>query len=140
MRKVFIIASLLLSVSAHTQNKNEEAIRTLLNTQMNAWNEGDIDVFMQGYWKNDSLVFVGSRGATYGWQPTLDNYKKGYPDRSAMGKLDFTFIEFKELSTEYYFVIGKWHLARTIGDVGGHFTLLFKKINGQWLIIADHSS
>lgn len=140
MRKLLIIAGLLLSIVLHAQTKDEEAIKSVLNTQMNAWNEGNIDVFMQGYWKSDSLVFVGSRGATYGWQQTLDNYKKSYPDKSAMGKLDFTFIQFKKLSPEYYFVIGKWHLARTIGDVGGHFTLLFRKINGQWMIIADHSS
>jgi ketosteroid isomerase-like protein len=85
-------------------------------------------------------MFIGKSGIIYGWQKTLDNYKKGYPDKKAMGKLNFTLLEMKALSPEYYFVIGKWHLQRTIGDLQGIFTLLFKKINGEWLIIADHSS
>jgi hypothetical protein len=86
------------------------------------------------------LIFVGKNGVTSGWQTTLNNYKHGYPDTTAMGKLSFDILQVKKISSEYYFVVGKWHLQRTIGDVGGHFTLLFKKINGQWLIVADHSS
>jgi ketosteroid isomerase-like protein len=94
---------------------------------------------MKGYWVNDSLMFIG-KSVTYGWQKTLDRYKKGYPDTAAMGKLTYTLLKFKPLSPVYYFVIGQWHLERSIGDVGGYFTLLFRKINGQWLIVVDHSS
>jgi ketosteroid isomerase-like protein len=128
------------SVAVPAQSNEITAIRTVMHEQVKAWNNGDIDAFMQGYWKSDSLLFVGSKGPNYGWQTTLDNYKKSYPDTTVMGKLDFTFLEIKLLSADHAFVLGKWHLARTIGDIGGHFTLLFRKINGQWLIIADHTS
>lgn len=105
-----------------------------------AWNSGNIENFMHGYWQNDSLMFIGKSGVTYGWQKTLDNYKKGYPDTAAMGNLDFIILQVKKLSEDYSFVIGKWHLARTIGDLSGHFTLLFKKIKNNWVIVSDHSS
>ena len=118
---------------------DEAAIRKVMDKQTEAWNRGDVDAFMQTYWKNDSLLFV-SNPPTYGWQTTLDRYKKAYPDAAAMGKLSFNLLQLKPLSPEYYFVLGQWHLKRSIGDVGGYFTLLFRKINGEWLIIADHSS
>ena len=116
------------------------AIRNILATQTAAWNRGEIDNFMNGYWENDSLMFIGKSGVTYGWTNTLNNYKKGYPDTAAMGKLVFTLIQVKKLSGKYYHVTGKWLLKRSIGDVGGHYTLLFKKINGRWVIVSDHSS
>ncbi len=98
----------------------------MLSTQNAAWNRGDVDAFMIGYWENDSLMFVGSSGITYGYKNTLANYKKRYPGAEAMGKLTFDLIEVKRLSSEYYHVTGKWHLQRSIGDVGGHFTLIFR--------------
>ena len=119
---------------------NELTIREILEKQTNAWNRGDIEEFMKGYWENDSLMFIGKSGVTYGWSNTLKNYKKNYPDTVAMGKLAFTLIEVKKLSKEYYHVTGKWFLKRSIGDIGGHYTLLFRKINGRWVIISDHSS
>lgn len=122
------------------QSKDEISVRNILQTQEKAWNSGQLETFMHGYWKNDSLMFIGKSGITYGWQKTLDNYKKDYPDTSAMGKLTFNLLQLKPLSAEYYFVVGKWHLQRTIGNLEGHFTLLFKKINSKWFIIADHSS
>ncbi len=85
-------------------------------------------------------MFIGKTGVTYGWSNTLKNYKKGYPDTAAMGKLTFTLIQVKKLSKEYYHVTGKWFLKRSIGDIGGHYTLLFRKINNHWVIISDHSS
>lgn len=118
----------------------EAEIRSLLQKQTEAWNRGDIEGFMEGYWKNDSLMFIGKSGITYGWQQTLDNYKKGYPDKTAMGQLTFTLIEMKSLSKKYFSVVGKWHLKRTIGDIGGHYTLLMKKIKGKWVVVSDHSS
>ena len=118
----------------------EAAIRSLLQKQTEAWNRGDIEGFMGGYWKNDSLMFIGKSGITYGWQQTLNNYKKGYPDKTAMGELTFTLIEMKPLSKKYFSVVGKWHLKRTIGDLSGHYTLLLKKIKGKWVIVKDHSS
>ena len=122
-----------------SQSADEVAIRKVLAIQESDWNSGNIDNFMKGYWVNDSLMFI-AKSVTYGWQKTLDRYKKGYPDTAAMGKLAYTLLKFKPLSPVYYFVIGQWHLQRSIGDVSGYFTLLFRKINGQWLIVVDHSS
>ena len=131
----FILSSLL-----PAQSTAEKEIREVLSQQDIAWNKGDIDGFMQTYWKSDSLMFIGKSGITYGWQKTLDNYKKNYPDTAAMGKLHFDLIEFKKLSGSNYFVVGKWFLTRSIGNINGVFTLLLKKQNNRWVIIADHSS
>ena len=131
---------LMQSLFVFAQSSNEKKIIALLDKQSAAWNKGDIDGFMEGYWKNDSLQFIGKSGITYGWNNTLSNYKKGYPSAAAMGQLQFTIINVKRLSSHWYQVVGKWHLKRTIGDVGGHFTLLLRKIKGNWVIVADHSS
>lgn len=111
-----------------------------MNAQVTSWNNGNLDEFMQTYWQNDSMMFVGKKGVTYGWQNTLNNYKKAYPDTASMGKLNFSLIEVKRLSVLYYHVTGKWQLTRTGGNLEGYFTLLFKKIKGKWLIVSDHSS
>ena len=142
MKKIFFACSLSLCffISASAQSGDEKAIRSSLEKQRMAWNAGDLNTFMSTYWQSDSLMFIGKSGITYGWQKTLDNYKKNYPDTAAMGKLDFNILEVKKLSDVYFFVIGKWYLTRSIGNVGGHFTLLFKKLNNKWVIIADHSS
>jgi len=139
--KTYILFILLVSFTDVVgQSKDEIQIRKILNTQTQAWNRGDVRAFMKGYWENDSLMFIGKSGVTYGYKNTLENYKNNYPDTAAMGKLTFTLIQVKRLSPEYYHVTGKWHLKRTIGDIGGHYTLLFRKIKGQWVIISDHSS
>lgn len=121
-------------------SKDEKEIRDLLARQTQAWNQGNIDAFMKGYWDSDSLLFIGKSGVTHGYQNTLANYKKGYSDTAKMGKLFFDLIEVRRLSANYYWVLGKWFLKRSVGDVGGHYTLLFRKINGRWQIVADHSS
>lgn len=142
MKKYFILLFIVTcsSVSSFAQTKDETAIRNVMDVQVKAWNNGNIDAFMQTYSKSDSLLFVGSSGPTYGWQTTLEHYKQRYPDTAAMGKLDFDILQIKLLSKEYSFVLGKWHLTRSIGDIGGYFTLLFRKTKGQWYIIADHTS
>ena len=140
MKRILLLVIILFSfIISFSQSADEVAIRKVLAIQESDWNSGNIDNFMKGYWVNDSLMFIG-KSVTYGWQKTLDRYKKGYPDTAAMGKLTYTLLKFKSLSPVYYFVIGQWHLQRSIGDVGGYFTLLFRKINGQWLIVVDHSS
>lgn len=141
MKKLFIALLIIFSsIISLAQGMEELAIRKVLDNQVTAWNTGNLDKFMQTYWQNDSLMFIGKSGVTYGWQPTLDNYKKHYPDTAAMGKLTYTLLELKPLSSVYYYVIGKYDLRRSIGNLTGYFTLLFKKINGQWLIVTDHSS
>jgi ketosteroid isomerase-like protein len=140
MKKIFIALLLSGTLTLHAQSKDEQSIRTILAEQTAAWNRGDITSFMKGYWENDSLMFIGKSGVTYGWTNTLNNYKKGYPDTAAMGKLTFTLIQVKKLAKKYYHITGKWYLKRSVGDVGGHYTLLFQKIKGNWVIVADHSS
>ena len=140
MKSLLILLFLIPSVYLFAQDKDEVEIRNVLSRQNAAWNRGDVDAFMVGYWENDSLMFIGSAGVTYGYKNTLANYKKRYPDTAAMGKLTFNLIDFKKLSGEYYHVTGKWMLKRSIGDASGHFTLLFRKIEGRWVIIEDHSS
>jgi ketosteroid isomerase-like protein len=140
MKKILLVPVLFFSLTALTQSGDELAIRQLLDDQVKAWNQGNLESFMQGYWKNDSLMFIGKSGINWGWQKTLANYKKSYPDTTAMGKLSFNIIVVKKISPEYYYVVGKWMLKRSIGDLSGHYNLLFRKINGSWLIIADHSS
>jgi len=123
-----------------SQSIEEQKIRNLLSNQTEAWNRGDIEAFMQPYWQSDSLMFIGKSGVVWGWENTLKNYKKGYPDTAAMGKLSFDIIQVKPLSKKYYSVVGKWMLKRSIGDLSGHYTLLLQKKNGRWVIVADHSS
>ncbi len=131
---------IMIGYSSFAQSKDETEVRGLLNRQTKEWNAGNIPAFMNTYWKSDSLMFIGKTGITYGWQKTLDNYKKNYPDTAAMGNLKFDLLEVKRLSSDYFFVVGKWHLTRSIGDIGGIFTLLLRKVANRWLIIADHSS
>jgi ketosteroid isomerase-like protein len=119
------------------------AITQVLATQTAAWNKGDIPGFMASYWHSDSLVFIGKKGLTYGWQPTLANYRKSYPDAAQMGQLDFGNLHITPLAAEVAQVVGRWHLARpgaAAGDLQGHFLLIFRRIGGQWVIVADHSS
>ena len=140
MKSLFFTCLVFYSATSFTQTKDETEVRNVLAKQNAAWNRGDVDAFMVGYWDNDTLMFIGQSGVTYGYKNTLANYKKNYPDTTVMGKLTFTLINLKQLSPEYFHVTGKYHLTRTIGDASGHFTLVFRKINGKWVIISDHSS
>ncbi len=141
LKNIFLFIAFILFVAfSYSQKKATKHILKSLSIQTESWNKGDIEGFMKTYWNNDSLMFIGKSGVTYGWKNTLNNYKKGYPDKSAMGKLDFTIISVKKISAKYYSVVGKWHLTRTMGDLQGHFTLLFKRNHRKWLIIQDHSS
>ncbi|MGN6399476.1 MAG: YybH family protein [Flavisolibacter sp.] len=137
---LFFLVFFSISFLSRAQSKDEQQIRRLLATQTESWNRGDIEGFMQTYWKSDSLMFIGKSGVNWGWQQTLNNYKKSYPDTAAMGKLSFDILQVKKLSDEYYYVVGKWMLQRTIGDLSGHYDLLLRKIKGNWVIVADHSS
>jgi ketosteroid isomerase-like protein len=110
-----------------------------MKEQESCWNAGDINCFMKHYWNSDSLKFVGKSGITYGWQKTLDNYKKHYPDKAAMGTLTFGIKEATQLSPGAIYVIGKWDLQKE-KPVGGYFTLMWRKIEGQWVIVSDHTS
>ncbi len=139
MKSIFLSLLLFVSVSNYAQS-NEDQIRTVLEAQVKSWNCGDLRGFMKGYWQSDSLMFIGKNGITYGYEKTLANYRKSYPDMDAMGELKFDILKMTPLAADTYFVVGKWMLQRDSGDVSGHFTLLMKKIKGKWVIVSDHSS
>jgi ketosteroid isomerase-like protein len=141
--KFFLIAVCVLIfgvLPGHAQPNNETAIRNMLAAQVTQWNKGNIAGYMKGYWENDSLLFIGKNGPTYGFNATLQRYRKSYPDAEHMGQLTSTIVNIKELSPQYYFVVGKWHLQRKADELEGSYTLLIKKIKGHWMIVADHSS
>lgn len=140
MKKFLFLFLIFASTNLLAQDADERKILNILENQTAAWNRGDVEGFMKGYYESDSLMFIGKSGITYGWKATLANYKKGYPDTAAMGKLTFTLLQVKRISKDHFFIVGKWHLLRTAGDLQGHYTLLFRKVKGEWVIVADHSS
>ena len=141
MKSLLLAILSFMGSACFSQSKNDiSEVSDIMKKQEAAWNKADIEGFMAYYWKSDSLKFIGSKGITYGWQKTLDNYKKNYPTPEAMGVLTFENNTIEQLSTAKIFVIGKWHLKRKEGDVGGSYTLLWKKINGKWVIVVDHTS
>lgn len=117
----------------------ESKIRTVLTKQQEAWNNGDLERFMEGYWKSDSLQFIGS-SIRYGWQQTLDNYKKNYSTRELMGRLQFEIWQIVKHNPDTYLLTGKYTLFRKSDQPSGPFTLIFKKINNEWVIVYDHTS
>ena len=143
IKQISLIIILFLSLVSNAQDKKLSKAQITVESQMAvqeaSWNDGLIEDFMAFYWNNDNLEFIGSKGLTYGWQKTLDNYKKGYPTKEAMGKLHFTILENKQLSKKYIYIVGKWQLTKE-KPAGGHFTLLWRKINHKWIIISDHTS
>jgi ketosteroid isomerase-like protein len=139
MQKI-IFSFILLFYSCVLLAQDKEAVLKILETQRQAWNRGDIESYMQGYWKSDSLVFVGKAAPVYGWQGTLERYKKAYPGKAAMGELTFDIIQVKVLDNHNAFMLGGWHLKREKDALGGYFTLWFRKIKGEWKIVCDHTS
>lgn len=139
MKNALIISILIFTMACQQQINEKEAILKVMSQQEQDWNNGDITAFMQGYWQSDSLMFVGKNGIKYGWQTTLENYKKSYPDKSTMGKLSFK-IEKLEVENQAAFMLGKWNIKRDNGDIGGYFTLYWKKIGENWVIVLDHTS
>jgi ketosteroid isomerase-like protein len=140
MKKLLLLTGIIISLSSMAQTKDEQIIRKMLADQISFWNKGDIPGFMQGYWENDSLVFIGKNGPTYGYNNTLRNYQKNYPNKDYMGVLNFDILSVQAIEKDHFFVIGKFMLQRKVGDASGHFTLIFKRINGVWKIVSDHSS
>src|ERR1700760_2491992 len=100
-----ILFCLLILCGCFAYAQDIKAVLKVLETQRQAWNRGDVEAYMQGYWKSDSLVFVGKTAPVYGWQKTLDRYKKAYPDKAAMGQLTFTIIQVKVLDPNNAFVL-----------------------------------
>ena len=146
--KVFYIALIVLLQSCESSSKStsDSAFETdkaeileVLEQQQMAWNNFDLEGFMQGYWKSEELKFYGSNGVSHGWEQTLSNYKKRYPSKDEMGQLNFTIDAVSKIENESYYVMGQYHLKRTIGDAHGTFMIIFRKIEGKWKIISDSS-
>jgi hypothetical protein len=141
MKSLLLVpAFLCFAGSLFAGDKDEAVIRKMLAAQVTEWNRGNLEGYMKGYWEHDSLVFIGKNGPVYGYRQTLERYKRSYPDTAAMGKLTSTVVSIKMLGSDYYFVVGKWHLKRAAGDLSGSYTLLLQSINGTWVIVNDHSS
>jgi len=121
-------------------DEQSEAIRAVLTTQQAAWNRGDIPAFLEGYWNSPELTFSGGDGIVRGYAGLLQRYRKSYPDRAAMGELDFSGLEIRILARDAALVLGHWHLKRAAGDAGGVFTLVFRRFPAGWRIIHDHTS
>lgn len=126
--------------SSNPMKNNIAAIRQVMLDQQKAWSRNDLEGFMQGYWKSDSLKFYGQSGLTKGWEPTLENYKKSYPSSAHSGELSFELLDISPIAQDAYWVMGRYHLDREVGDAQGSFIVIFKNIKDQWKIIADMSA
>ncbi len=146
MKNILLLLALTLFASISSlasDNRDAKAgadIRKVMNEQTAAWNRGDIEGFMQGYWKSENLVFVSSDNVTKGWQPTLDRYQKNYDSREKMGTLTFSGLTINVLNKQWATVLGSWSLAREKDTPHGKFTLIFRKFKDGWRIVHDHTS
>jgi hypothetical protein len=143
MKKLILLLCLISSFNSFSQTTEEDdkdAIMAVLKAQRIAWSNNNIEEFMEGYWKSDSLKFYGSNGVTYGWENTLERYQKSYPTEDHTGKLNFKINDITKISEGAYYVLGEYHLKREVGNADGIFMLVFKQINGAWKIIADTSN
>jgi ketosteroid isomerase-like protein len=143
MKFAVISFLLLLTVSASAVAQNDRspaAIRKVMEDQAAAWNQGDIDGFMDGYWRSEKLIFVSGDNVTRGWQPTLNRYKTSYNTREKMGTLTFSDLEITILSKDAAVVLGNWSLAREKDNPHGKFTLIFRKFKEGWRVVMDHTS
>jgi ketosteroid isomerase-like protein len=126
--------------AAEGREGDKTSITVVLNAQQAAWNRGDVDTFLVGYWHSPELTFSGSSGVSRGWDGVMARYKKNYPDRATMGQLDFSELEFRFLGPDAALVLGHWHLKRDKGDVGGVFSLVWQRFPEGWKVVHDHTS
>ena len=140
---ILVICTLILSqasFSQTTEQEDKEAILAVLKAQRLAWSDNNMEAFMEGYWKSDSLKFYGRNGVTYGWDNTLERYKQAYPTPDHTGILSFKINDISKITDDAYYVMGEYHLKRAVGNATGIFMIIFKRIDGEWKIIADTSS
>ena len=143
MKKLIIILCLFSLFNGYSQSNYEadkKEIQKVLKKQRLAWSDNNLEEFMEGYWKSDSLKFYGVNGITYGWENTLERYQKAYPTKDHTGKLSFKINDISKISEDAYYVLGEYHIKREVGNADGIFMIIFKKINGEWKIIADTST
>lgn len=145
MKKILTIAIVFATINLSFSNTpglkpTSKTIKNILYAQVDAWNNGDLQGYMNAYWKNDSLRFIGKKGIQYGWEKTYENYKKSYPDKASMGNLTFDILSIEMICISHVFVVGKWNITREKGNINGYFTLILEKKEGKWVITSDHSS
>ena len=144
MNKAIALVTILLAglfSQATFAGEAKDQINGVIEAQAEAWNNGDIPTFMEGYWKSDQLRFASGGDVTYGWQDTLDRYLAGYPDLETMGILKFSKIDIRVVSDDFAVAFGRWGIKRNNRiSIGGLFTLLFEKHEEGWRIVADHTS
>jgi ketosteroid isomerase-like protein len=128
------------SIASPTNPSEESEIRALLDMQTTAWNRGDIDTFMTGYWHSEETEFLGANGIAHGWQAVLDRYHHSYPDRKTMGTLSFSDLEVHLTCADAAYVVGKFHLVRESDQPSGVFSLDFRKFPEGWRIVLDHTT
>ncbi|HMC64802.1 MAG TPA: nuclear transport factor 2 family protein [Gemmataceae bacterium] len=120
---------------------NQKAIQKGLDDQVAAWNRGDLDGFMAGYWKSENLSFFSGKEHTKGWKATLERYHKRYQSEGKeMGKLSFRELRIEVLGSDSAYVRGRWQLKTKKERLGGLFTLILKKLPDGWRIVHDHTS
>ncbi len=144
---LFCVIFVLATANVFSQTRDEKIrtkIRAVMDAQAVDWNAGDIDGFMKGYWNSPELKFVSGDNVTKGWQPTLERYKKSYDSKAKMGVLTFSGLDITVLSKDSAVVLGNWNLDREVDgkkdNPHGKFTLIFRKFNGEWKIVHDHTS
>jgi ketosteroid isomerase-like protein len=141
-----VAATLCLAVASRASKASpadlldESQIRAVLDMQTAAWNRGDIDAFMTGYWKSEQTEFLGANGIAHGWQAVLDRYHHSYPDRKTMGTVSFSDLEVHLTCTDAAYVVGKFHLVRESDQPSGVFSLDFRKFPEGWRIVLDHTT
>jgi ketosteroid isomerase-like protein len=136
----FFLAACGRPAAVKLNESDRAAIVAVLTAQQSDWNKGDIRGFMAGYWNSSELTFAGSRGFTRGWEPVMARYEKTYADKAAMGTLDFSELEVRQLGPDAALVLGRWHLQRQVGDIGGIFTLVLQRFPEGWRIVHDHTT
>ena len=137
---IFAAASVSFAQEGARDEKIKADVRRVLDEQVAAWNRGDIEGFMQGYWNSPQMTFVSGDSVTRGWQPTLERYKKSYDSRAKMGTLSFSELEITVTGKESAVVLGRFTLVREKDKPTGMFTLNFRKFKDGWKIILDHTS
>jgi ketosteroid isomerase-like protein len=128
------------SIASPAAPSGESQIRAVLDMQTTAWNRGDIDTFMTGYWHSEETEFLGANGIARGWQAVLDRYHHSYPDRKTMGTLSFSDLEVHLTCADAAYVVGKFHLVRESDQPSGVFSLDFRNFPEGWRIVVDHTT
>ena len=137
------LAALLVAFPRQAASEIGDTEREILNVmaeQVRAWNEGDIEGYMEGYDRSDSLRFASGGDVNYGWKTTMERYKDRYSTRRKMGILTFSDLDVTLICDDAALVFGQWKLERKDDEPWGLFTLLFRKTEAGWRIVHDHTS